>query len=60
MPSEAEIRQVFRPFGHIETITLRSNRLAYVQFELLDAAQLAIEQLNSVVAEEGKLAVRSK
>ncbi|KAK4004490.1 hypothetical protein OUZ56_006224 [Daphnia magna] len=57
VPSEAEIRQIFRPFGHIETITLRSNRLAYVQFELLDAAQLAIEQLNSVVAEEGKLAV---
>ncbi|XP_057372308.2 poly(U)-binding-splicing factor PUF60-like [Daphnia carinata] len=56
--SEKEIRQIFRPFGHIETIDLLFNRFAYVQFELVDAAQLAMKQLNGIVAEVGKLAVQ--
>lgn len=53
---EDTVRQAFHPFGPIKSITMswdpitqKHKGFAFVEYELPEAAQLALEQMNGVV-----------
>lgn len=53
---EDTVRQAFQPFGPIKSITMswdpitqKHKGFAFVEYELPEAAQLALEQMNGVV-----------
>lgn len=53
---EDTVRQSFQPFGPIKSITMswdpitqKHKGFAFVEYELPEAAQLALEQMNGVV-----------
>lgn len=64
---EDTVRQSFHPFGPIKSITMswdpitqKHKGFAFVEYELPEAAQLALEQMNGVVIGGRNIKVRLK